>query len=338
MAHDDRAPPAPPADWRAAWEQSPGPRTLREGGVLWAKGFAMGTADIIPGVSGGTIAFITGIYDSLLRAITAFDQRFVTRLLRFDLKGALAVSHLRFLVFLLAGIGMAVVSTARLMHYLLDKHPVPTWALFLGLIGGSILIVARETELGRPANAASLVGGVAAGWLIVGLIPVETPEAWWFIFLCGVIAISAMILPGISGSFLLLILGKYAFITGAIKAPFAPGNLLVLMVFGVGCVVGLLGFARVLKYALAEFRGVTMALLTGLMIGSLRKIWPWKGNQQIEIIGGKPRVLREDNVLPAVFDGEVMLAIALTVAGFVGVLLLERLARKRVDPAAGIAA
>jgi putative membrane protein len=321
-------PPAP-VTWRSAWSAGPGPRTPREAAVLAAKGFAMGTADIIPGVSGGTIAFITGIYGQLLNAITAFDQRFLGRLARFDLKGALAASHLRFLFFLLFGIGTAIVSTARLMHYLMAHHPVPTWSMFMGLIGGSILIVGRQTDLARRTSVVALVAGAVAAWFIVGMIPVSTPEAYWFIFVAGVIAICAMILPGISGSFLLLIMGKYEFITGAVKNPFAPGSLPVLVVFAAGCAVGLLGFSRVLRFALARFEHVTLAALTGLMIGSLRKIWPWKEVLETQVIRGEPRVLRDQNVLPPVFDAEVGLAVGLAVVGFVAVLLLERVARKR---------
>ncbi|MCA9543677.1 MAG: DUF368 domain-containing protein [Myxococcales bacterium] len=316
-----------PATLKDAVMASPGPRTPKEAGLLAAKGFAMGTADIIPGVSGGTIAFITGIYGQLLAAINSVNGAALKALLKFDLKGLFAQVHVRFLVVLLFGIGTAVISTARLMHYLMDEHPVPTWALFFGLILASALVVGREVEgATKPANVAGVVLGAVGAYVFVGLIPVETPTAPWFLFLSGMIAICAMILPGLSGSFLLLILGKYAYVTGAIKDPFAAGSLLIIVTFGAGAVVGLLGFSRILGWLLEHFRPLTMAVLTGFMIGALRKVWPYKEVLETTVIRGKVKVLRDANVLPDTFDSQAMLALGLMVAGFLVVLALERIA------------
>lgn len=316
-----------PVTLKDAVMASPGPRTPKEAGLLAAKGFAMGTADIIPGVSGGTIAFITGIYEQLLAAINSVNGAALKSLLKLDLRGLFAQVHVRFLVVLLFGIGVAVVSTARLMHYLMHEHPVPTWSLFFGLILASALVVGREVEgATKPANVIGVVGGAVGAFFFVGLIPVETPTAAWFIFLSGMIAICAMILPGLSGSFLLLILGKYAYVTGAIKDPFADGALVIIAVFGAGAVVGLLGFSRVLGWLLAHYRPLTMAVLTGFMIGALRKVWPFKEVLETTVIRGKTKVLRDANVLPEAFDGEVMLALGLAVVGFILVLGLERIA------------
>jgi putative membrane protein len=324
-----------PATLKDAVMASPGPQTAREAGLLAAKGFAMGTADIIPGVSGGTVAFITGIYTQLLTAINSVGVPALKRLLAFDLKGAIAAIHLRFLVVLLFGIGAAVVSTARLMHYLMAEHPVPTWATFFGLILASVVVVAREVDgITRPPSLAAVALGAVAAYVFVGLIPVQTPNDAWFLFLAGSIAICAMILPGVSGSFLLLILGKYAYVTGAIKNPFADGSLMIIATFGAGAVVGLLGFSRVLVFLLARFRGVTMAVLTGFMIGALRKVWPWKEVLETRVVRDKVHVIRDQNVLPDAFDGEVMLAVGLAVVGFVLVLTLERLAQSRAPAAA----
>lgn len=318
-----------PASLNEAIMASPGPRTPSEAGLLAAKGFAMGTADIIPGVSGGTVAFITGIYSQLLTAINSVGVPALKKLLAFDLKGAIAAVHLRFLVVLFFGIGAAVVSTARLMHYLMHNHPVPTWAAFFGLILASALVVAREVdEITKPPAMAAVVLGAVAAYLFVGLIPVETPNDAWFLFVSGAVAICAMILPGISGSFLLLILGKYAYVTGAIKNPFADGSLMIIATFGAGAVVGLLSFSRFLVFLLARARGLTMAVLTGFMLGALRKVWPWKEVLETRVVRDKVHVIREQNVLPAGFDTEVMLALGLAVVGFVLVLALERLASK----------
>lgn len=308
--------------WRQAWQASPGPQSWRDAGVLMLKGAAMGTADVVPGVSGGTVAFITGIYDQLLCAISSFDLSTLGRLLRGKFTETLAGLHLRFLLALGLGIATAIISTARLMHDLLTLHPVPTWSLFCGLIVASILVVGREITdwLG---GLPMLTLGTVIAYGTVGLIPVQTPDTPGIVFLCGMVAICAMILPGLSGAFLLLILGKYATITGALRNPFDEGNLLMLLVFAAGCGLGLLGFSRILNLCLARFRNLTMALLTGLMIGAMRKVWPWKEVLETELIRGKEYVLREANVLPEMKDG-LLLALGLATVGFVLVLALDR--------------
>ncbi|MAE16063.1 MAG: DUF368 domain-containing protein [Deltaproteobacteria bacterium] len=315
-----------PVGWRQAWLVSPGPQSWRDAGVLMLKGAAMGTADVVPGVSGGTVAFITGIYDQLLCAIASFDLNALGRLLHGRLTETLAGLHLRFLLALGFGIAAAILSTARLMHDLLTIHPVPTWSLFCGLIVASILVVGREiTDWwgGLPM----LVLGVVSAHGIVGLIPVQTPDTPSIVFLCGMVAICAMILPGLSGAFLLLILGKYATITGALRNPFDEGNLLLLAVFASGCLVGLLGFSRILNLCLARFRNLTMALLTGLMIGAMRKVWPWKEVLETELIRGKEYVLHEVNVFPEM-GGRLLLALGLAAVGFVLVLVLDWWSRR----------
>ncbi|MCP4692695.1 MAG: DUF368 domain-containing protein, partial [Desulfobacterales bacterium] len=224
--------------WKEALFSSPGPSTSRAAAVLFLKGICMGSADIIPGVSGGTIALITGIYEDLLRAIRSADVFMVKQLLRLDVKGAVARMHIRFLCCLFLGVVLALVSLARLMNYLLHHFPVPTWSLFFGLIIASIIIVWKRVETRGTGEGAAFIAGAAAALVIVNLIPVSTPEEAWFIFFSGMIAICAMILPGISGAFILLVLGKYAFITGVLKNPFIPENMLIILVFCAGCLTG----------------------------------------------------------------------------------------------------
>lgn len=298
---------------------------LVRAGVLALKGVGMGAADIVPGVSGGTIAFITGIYDQLIEAIRSFDMVFVRKLLHQDFPGAFRHVHLEFLLPLLFGIGVALMSMARLMHHLLEFHPAETWSLFFGLIAASILVVSRRIGHLSSLNIVCLAFGGVSSYCIVGMIPVATPETLPFLFLCGIIAISAMILPGLSGAFLLLILGKYKFVTGALKNPFMAENLLVIAVFGAGCLVGVVFFSRVLHYLLQRHRAATLSLLTGFMIGAMRKIWPWKEVLQTETIRGKLHVVATQNVIPQVFDFQVLTALGLMVTGFVVVVLLERL-------------
>ena len=220
------------------------------------------------------------------------------------------------------------------MHYLINEHPLPTWGLFFGLICASIVVVGKA--LPNPFCGESLLFvalGAGFGFAMVSLIPVSTPESLWFVFVCGSIGITAMILPGLSGSFLLLILGKYAYITGAIKAPFAGDNLGILAVFLMGMTVGLLGFSRVLQYALRVHYQPTMAFLTGLLMGSIKKLWPWKEVLESTVVRGKTRVLREALYLPSELNDEVLFVGGVMLAGLVGVLVVEALSHKRDDVA-----
>ncbi|EGB13472.1 protein of unknown function DUF368 [Pseudodesulfovibrio mercurii] len=311
--------------FRAAFMASPGPQDLREGAMLWLKGLCMGGADIIPGVSGGTIAFITGIYSQLVDAIRSFDVAFLRRLLRLDLTGALAEVHLRFLACLLFGILTAVVTMAGFMNYMLNNRPVEIWSLFFGLIAASIFVVGREIRPFNAVNMGFVLLGTVGSYLLVGMIPVTTPETTGFIFLCGAIAICAMILPGISGAFLLLMLGKYEYVTRTLKNPFLWDNFVVLATFAAGAVVGIVLFSRVLHFLLNRCHAATVSVLTGFMIGALRKVWPWKEVLESTVIRGKIHVLRTQNVLPDGFSGEVVLALGLFAAGVLVVFVLERL-------------
>jgi putative membrane protein len=292
----------------------------------------MGSADVIPGVSGGTIALITGIYEDLIQAIKSLDISTVKKLLTLDFKGAVASIHVRFLLSLFAGIGVAIISLARLMNFLINHHPVLTWSFFFGLIVASIFVVSRKVVSWSLIIGISLGAGIAVAAFIVNLIPIATPETLWFILLCGIIAICAMILPGISGAFILLILGKYEFITATLKNPFLSQNFIIIIVFCLGCLIGLLSFSRLLNYFLKNFHNLTMAFLTGLMIGAMPKIWPWKQILATEIIRGKTHVTYGSNIVPGSINSEVWAAIGLAIIGFVAVMVIERLAKsKQID-------
>jgi putative membrane protein len=304
--------------------KSPGPSTLKDFITFFIKAFCMGCADLIPGVSGGTIAFITGIYEDLLAAIASINKDVLLLLLKGRLKQAISIVHVRVLFVLLFGMLTAIFSLARLMHYLMIEHTILTWATFFGLIGASIVVIFKELKSPfEMKNIISLVIGAILAWLMVSLIPVETPTTSWFIYLCGIIGITAMILPGLSGSFLLLILGKYEYITSAVKSPFVEGNFIILITFALGSVTGVMGFSRVLNYFLKNYRSQTMAFLTGILIGSMKKVWPWKEVLETAVIRGKVRVLRDMNVLPEGMNSQTMMAIALMIVGFILVLLME---------------
>ena len=320
----------PSVSWLNAFMATPGPQSIREAFVLALKGLCMGAADVVPGVSGGTVALITGIYSQLVQAIKSIDTQAVKHAIRMNLKDALARVHLRFLATLFLGIGVAIISLARLMNYLLHHQPVFTWSLFFGLIIASILVVGRRVTGWLGTAGMGFLLGVIAASIIVNLIPFTTPDALWFIFFCGLVAICAMILPGISGAFILLILGKYEFVTAALKNPFLPENLVIIIVFCCGCGIGLLGFSRLLNYLLQRYANLTLAFLTGLMAGSVQKIWPWKEILETHLTDGKTHIVWGGNMWPAqLWSYEVLWAAILAVIGFIAVLMIERLSRTR---------
>jgi len=312
--------------YKEAFFKTPGPRDFKGGILLWSKGICMGGADIIPGVSGGTIAFITGIYTQLIDAIRSFDLNFARRVISLDFREALALVHVRFLFCLLFGILTAIICMASVMHFMLSSFPVEIWSLFFGLIVASIYVVGREIQYLKIQSIGFVFAGCFCSYFLVGMIPVSTPETMPFIFFCGAIAICAMILPGISGAFLLLMLGKYEYITGMLKNPFVADHLLVLVVFATGAVAGILFFSRVIHYLLHRWHSATICMLTGFMLGALRKVWPWKETLESIVIREKIHILREQNVLPAL-DEQFFIALGLAIAGAVTVLLLDRLSR-----------
>lgn len=267
--------------------------------MLVFKGIGMGAADVIPGVSGGTIAFITGIYEELIGSIRSFDLTALRKLLRLDLKGFWKHINGGFLFSVLAGIGISIFSLAKVMKYLLDTHPIFVWSFFFGLIIASAWLVAREVKKWGVGTVVALMAGTAAAYMITVISPASTPDAWWFIMLSGAVAVCAMILPGISGAFILLLMGKYAYIIGAVSTL----NIPVLLLFVVGAVVGIISFSHLLSWLLAKYHGMTVALLTGFMVGSLNKIWPWK--QTLETYTdshGVVQPLVERNILPGTFE------------------------------------
>ena len=236
------------------------------------KGYCMGAADVVPGVSGGTMALILGIYEKLLQTIGAFDLNFFRLLLSLRIRTAFSLVPLAFLASLFSGILLAIFTLAHLISWLLTNHPVMIWSFFFGLILASVSAIAKYIEDWSWSLAAAAILGTAGAYLLVGLVPMKTPETYWFVFISGAIAICAMILPGISGSFILVLLGKYQYILDAVN----DRHFVVLLVFSLGAGLGLAVFSRFLGWLLARKHDFTMAVLCGLMIGSLRKVWPWK--------------------------------------------------------------
>lgn len=306
------------------FKKTKGPKTSKEAFTLYLKGMAMGIADLIPGVSGGTIAFIVGIYEDLLQAVSSINKETFKHFKENGFWSALETIHIKFGVVLFAGILTSMLTLARVMHFLITEQPIITWAFFFGLIVASIPLIWKQIPNEKlPKKISFLVFGSVFAYLVVGMIPVTTPDASWFITLCGIIGITAMILPGISGSFLLLMMGKYELITSALKSPTNLENIKILILFSIGTVTGLLTFSRFLKYLLEKYRIETMAFLTGVLLGSLRKVWPWKEVMESTVIRGKTKILREANVLPPSFDTEVIIASILCVVGIAVIIILD---------------
>lgn len=292
--------------------------------AVFCKGFAMGMADIVPGVSGGTVALITGIYDRLIESISLVNKEFLKYIFRFQFKEGLRHINIDFVLPLGLGILMAIVSMAKIMHYFMEHYSIYTWSLFFGLILASIYFVGKQVPALLSAKNLFFVAiGTLSGYLVVSLIPVQTPETSVMIFFSGAIAICAMILPGISGSFILLILGKYLFVTSAVKAPFVTGNMQIIFIFALGCLVGLLSFSKILNYLLKHHHEYMMCVLVGFMIGSMKKIWPWREVLEQQIIRGKVHVLRDAVILPKSFSMEEIFALLIMILGVVLVFTIE---------------
>ncbi len=286
------------------------------------KGMCMGAADVIPGVSGGTIAFIMGIYAELLDSIKSVNGEALKLLLKGKIGAFWKHINGTFLASLFAGILISVFSLAKLMKYLLEFHPVPLWSFFFGLILASAVYILKGLDKWSIRNIISLLVGVAIGAFICLASPGQTPDALWFIFLSGAIAICAMILPGISGSFILLLLGKYAFVMEAVSTL----NIPVLVVFAAGACIGIVCFSHFLSWLLKKFYMLTIALLSGFMIGSLLKVWPWKvpGAQEGFDYPALPGTFEQ--VTGA--DPQLLMSIGFMVLGLAIVLLIEFMAAK----------
>lgn len=285
----------------------------------------MGSADIVPGVSGGTMALILGIYERLLNAIRSFNSAWVLSMLRLRPGEALKRNDLMFLIPLLLGIVSALMFFTRVVPLpaLIVSHPEEVYGLFFGLIVASIIILMGQVEsYGLKEIGISLVG-VALGLVIVNLVPVETPTAGWFIFLCGFVAICAMLLPGISGSFILLILGKYAYIIEAL----GQFEMTVIALFSAGAVGGLITFSRAIGWLLRHYHQLTLLLIKGILIGSLWMIWPFQ-QRTYEIVAGKSKLVGSQPVWPQILDSTVGKSIGFMLTGFALVMLIHYISRR----------
>ncbi len=302
--------------------------------LLFLKGLGMGGADVVPGVSGGTIAFITGIYEELLSSIKSVDLEAIKLLLGFKLKPFWEKINGKFLLPLVGGILLSVLTLSKLIGFLLANYPIQLWSFFFGLVIISSILVAKEIKSWKFATVASIIAGTVVAYFITEFTPAETPDSLLFVFISGAVAICAMILPGISGSFILLILGKYEFIINALNEK----QLLIIVVFMLGCILGLLTFARLLSWLLNNYHNVMVAFLSGFMIGSLNKIWPWKETLKTYTDRhGELKPLVERNIWPTEFQSlgnepYLLQAILFGALGIGVVVLIEKIAQLKSNP------
>ena len=289
----------------------------------------MGAANVIPGVSGGTIALITGIYERLINSIKQCDLR----ALKLFISGKFSAfwSHIdgAWLSTLLVGVAVSIITLARLFEFLLNTHEKYTLAFFFGLILLSILYVARDIKQWRATTIAALITGTAIAVAIATLAPATENDSLWYVFVCGVIAISSMILPGLSGSFVLILMGNYALVLGAISA----FNLSILIPLALGCAFGLIAFSHILSWVFKRYADQTLALMTGFVVGSLVVIWPWKQATiaTIERAGKPPKQIIESYqwLLPSLQDSTTWLTIGLMILGALSIAAMERFARQQ---------
>jgi len=294
--------------------------------ILAVKGFLMGAANVIPGVSGGTMALILGIYEELINAIRSINLKFLRRIAHLKIREALSSVSWTFLLPVGLGILVATFSLAESLSWLLDRYPVIVWSFFFGLILSSVITVSRVVRKWRITTVIAIALGTIAAYFLFGMIPVSTPDALWFIFASGFIAICAMILPGISGAYILVLLGKYRYILEALNNK----DFFTLFIIGAGALVGLISFAQILGWLLKRYHDLTMAILIGLMLGSLKKIWPWKETVTTFIDShGKEIPSLQNNIIPSSFTSEVGFALLFMLIGILVVWSLDLLARKK---------
>ena len=304
-------------------------RSLKEYVVISLKGMAMGAADVVPGVSGGTIAFISGIYEELLNSISSFNFSLINVFKNEGFKSVWIKVNGNFLVSLFVGILISVLSLAKLIESMLENHPIVIWSFFFGLVLASIIYIGKQITKWTKGSVLCLILGAILAFYITTLNPmVSANSSPWFLLFAGMIAICAMILPGISGSFILVLLGAYKPVLNALNTK----DFVSIIIFLVGAILGLLSFSRILKWLFSTYKNYTLATLTGFIIGSLNKIWPWKetiswrtNSKGIEV------PFNTASVSPFSFEGDnqLLISIFLMLIGFGLIILLEKLAIKK---------
>ena len=287
----------------------------------------MGAADVVPGVSGGTIAFISGIYEELITSINNVDPALLKIWKNEGFNSFWKKLNGNFLVALFLGIFISLFSLATLVSWLLENEPILLWSFFFGLVAASIFFVGKEIAKWNLATVIMLLLGAAIAYFITTLPASENASSLPYLFMSGALAVCAMILPGISGAFILVLLGSYKTILDAVH----EREIKVIVTVALGAIFGLLSFAKLLKWMFSHYKNLTLALLTGFILGSLNKIWPWKVILEAKTIGDKIIPLKEQNISPFNFEGDPQLMFALIAAiiGFSLIFILEKLASRK---------
>ena len=286
---------------------------------VFFKGMAMGAANVIPGVSGGTIALITGIFERLINAIKSFNLVAIKLLFSGKIKAFIEHTDLYFLLALFGGIGVSIISVARLFAYLFEHYPIYLWSFFFGLILASVIFVGRTVEKWRPSVITSFIIGAIVAISITLLTPASQNDGFFYLIICGVVAICSMILPGLSGSFVLILMGNYQLVMiDAVN----DLRIDILLPVALGAIGGLIGFSYILSWVFKKYKDQTISTLTGFILGSLGIIWPWK-TAMIEHFGEKEKVIGYDYFIPQM-NTEFAIAMALVIIGFITIWLMEK--------------
>lgn len=295
--------------------------------IITLKGMAMGAADVVPGVSGGTIAFISGIYEELITSINNVDISLFKTLRKDGLAAFWKKLNGNFLLALFLGIAISVVSLAKFISWLLVTQPILVWSFFFGLVVASVFFVGKSIEAWNWKTIGMLILGTVIAYFVTVLPPSHNIDSLPYLFLCGALAICAMILPGISGAFILVLLGSYKTILDAVH----ERDFKIILTVGFGAIFGLLSFSKLLKWMFNNHKNMTLAVLTGFILGSLNKIWPWKKVLESENFGDKIITIKESNISPFAFDGDnqLMFALILAILGFSLIFVLEKIASKK---------
>ena len=314
-------------------------RTFTQYLVITAKGLAMGAADEVPGVSGGTIAFISGIYEELIETIHKLDIGFFKTWKKESFSNAWKAYNISFLVALFSGVAISILSLAKIITWLLANHPILVWSFFFGLVIASILYVGKQVTKWSIITGIALIIAAAVAYGITLAEPLGTADSTWFLFFAGFVAIIAMILPGISGAFILLLLGAYTAIIGTISQlgegianmnwQLISQALIKIGIFAVGAIFGLKVFSRVLNWMFKNHKNLILAVLTGFMVGALNKIWPWKEVLKYRVNShGEEIPFIVQSIMPTQYpnDPQILYALIFMILGFLSIFILERVA------------
>jgi len=303
-----------------------GGRNLTQYVVIALKGMAMGIAELVPGVSGGTIAFVAGIYEELISSINNISPNTLGLWRKEGFKSFWQQLNGSFLIVLFIGMIISIFSFSKIISWLLEHEPIPLWSFFFGLVAASILVVAKAIKKWNFITVLLLLLGAAIAFGVTSLPPSQNTDSLIFLFFSGALAVCAMILPGISGSFILVLLGSYKTVLDAVDEK----DFEILLIVTAGVIFGLLGFARLLKWMFDHYKNITLAVLTGFILGSLNKIWPWKKVLESRTLGKKVIVI-DENISPFSFEGDnqILMAILMGILGFSLIFILEKSASKK---------